>query len=137
MDNNLLGKIGRFLFALPFVAFGVMHFTNASAMTGMVPIPGGAFWVYLTGAAFLAASASFLIEKKARLAGLLLGVMLLIFVFSIRLPAVIAAESAQAMQGSMGILLKELALAGGAWILAGMYEGEASSASSPGSSEEF
>lgn len=120
--NNAIGKIGRYVFALPFGIFGLLHFMNASAMAGMVPIPGGVFWIYLTGVALLAASVSIFIEKYARLACILLGVMLIIFVLSIHLPGVIGGE----MQPNMTNLLKDLALAGGAWILAGNYSSESS-----------
>lgn len=120
----LTGSVARIIFGLPFAVFGILHFINASAMAGMVPIPGGVFWVYLTGIALLAASISILIEKYTRLACILLGIMLLIFVLSIHLPAVIGGE----MQPSMSNLLKDLALAGGAWTLAGNYESEASAA---------
>lgn len=118
--NVLTGSIARYMYALPFGVFGILHFMNASAMAGMVPIPGGAFWVYLTGVAFLAACISILIEKQTRLACILLGVLLIIFVLSIHLPAVIGGE----MQPSMTNLLKDLALAGGAWLLAGNYTDE-------------
>ena len=118
--SSLIGKIGRFVFAVPFGIFGLLHFMNASAMSGMVPIPGGVFWIYLTGIALLAASVSIIIEKYARLACILLGVMLIIFVLSIHLPGVIGGE----MQPNMSNLLKDLAMAGGAWILAGKYSSE-------------
>ena len=51
MKNTILNisKIGKYLFAIPMVIFGLFHFLNASAMAGMVPIPGGEFWIYLTG----------------------------------------------------------------------------------------
>lgn len=116
----MFSKIGRYLYALPFGVFGLFHFMNASQMAGMVPIPGGVFWVYLTGLAMLAASVAIIIETKARLAAILLGVLLLIYVLSIHLPAVIGGEMQPAMQN----LLKDLALAGGAWFIAGSFEGE-------------
>ncbi len=116
----MFSTLGRYLYALPFGVFGILHFVNAGQMAGMVPIPGGVFWVYLTGLAMLAACISILIEQKVRLATILLGVMLIIFVLSIHLPAVIGGE----MQSSMPNLLKDLALAGGAWVIAGQAEGE-------------
>lgn len=119
--NALTGSVARILYGLPFGIFGILHFMNASAMAGMVPIPGGVFWIYLTGLAFLAASVSIIIEKYTRLACILLGVMLIIFVLSMHLPGVIGGE----MQPNMTNLLKDLALAGGAWLLAGNYESEA------------
>lgn len=117
---DALLKAGRYLYALPMGIFGLFHFMNASQMAGMVPIPGGVFWVYLTGVALLAACISILIGKKARLACLLLGVMLLIFMLSIHLPSAMGDGGSSAMT----MLLKDTALAGGAWILAGQFEDE-------------
>ncbi|WP_372633369.1 DoxX family protein [Fodinibius sp.] len=120
---GMIEKAGRYLFALPFGIFGLFHFMNAGQMAGMVPIPGGVFWVYLTGIALLAACISILIEKKARLACILLGVMLLIFVLTIHLPGVLG----EGGQSAMTMLLKDTAMAGGAWILAGQFPSETDS----------
>ena len=114
---NMLSKVGKYLYALPMGIFGLFHFMNGSQMAGMVPIPGGVFWVYLTGAALLAACVSILIGTKARLACTLLGIMLLIFALTIHLPAVMGDGG----QSAMTMLLKDTALAGGAWILAGRF----------------
>lgn len=120
--NTLIGKIGRILFALPFAVFGIMHLMSGADMAGYVPgfIPGGAFWVYLTGLAHLAASISFIIEKYTRLAGILLGVMLLIFVLTIHLPGVLS--GGEGATTYMTNLLKDLALTGAAWYIAGQYD---------------
>lgn len=123
----MLSTIGRYLYALPFAVFGIFHFINAGQMAGMVPIPGGVFWVYLTGLAFLAFCVSLIIEMKVHLAGILLGVMLIIFVLSIHLPGVMGGE----MQPSMTNLLKDLALAGGALYIAGSYDYEEGAESAP------
>lgn len=131
--NALTGSVARILYGLPFGIFGIFHFMNASAMAGMVPIPGGVFWIYLTGLALLAASVSIIIEKYTRLACILLGVMLIIFVLSIHLPGIIGGE----MQPNMSNLLKDLALAGGAWLLAGNYESEGEAPASTATAGEF
>lgn len=122
MDSPI-SKAGRYLYAIPFGIFGIFHFMMAGDMAGMVPIPGGIFWVYLTGIALLAACVSFVIEKKVRLAGILLGVMLLIFVVSIHIPGAMAEDPAAA-QNATTSALKDLALAGAAFLLAGMYGDE-------------
>lgn len=121
--NSTLSKTGRYLYAIPFGIFGIFHFMMAGDMAGMVPFPGGVFWVYLTGIALLAACISFVIEKKVRLAGILLGIMLLIFVFSIHIPGAMAEDPAAA-QNATTSALKDLALAGAAFLLAGMYNDE-------------
>jgi putative oxidoreductase len=42
----------------------ILHFANAQAMAGMVPLPGGLFFVYLTGVALILASVGILTGKK-------------------------------------------------------------------------
>lgn len=117
----LTNKAGRFIFALPFGVFGIFHLMNASNMAGYVPafIPGGVFWVYLTGIAHLAACISFIIEKKAHLAGLLLALMLLIFALTIHLPGALEGDAASTTN-----FLKDFALSGGALILADRYSAD-------------
>jgi hypothetical protein len=79
------------MYALPLAVFSMFHFTSGAAMSGMIPswLPGGVFWVYLTGAALLAAAVSIVIQKKVALATLLLGIMLLTFVLVLHLPGVL------------------------------------------------
>ncbi len=108
-------KLGKWLYALPMLVFGVMHFLAAPDMEGMVPLPGGIFWVYLTGVALVAAAVAIFIGKMDKLAATLLGVMLLIFALSIHLPNVMGGD-----ETSMISLLKDISLAGGAWLYAQM-----------------
>ena len=60
-----LDTIGRYVFTIPFVVFGLMHLMSANDMAGMVPswVPGGIFWVYVLGLAQIAAAVSFIIKK--------------------------------------------------------------------------
>ena len=114
MNNLPFGLIGRILFAIPMLLFGVFHFGNADGMAGMVPIPGGVIWVYLTGLALIAAAVAIVINKKMKLATMLLGIMLLLFALTIHLPGVIGGS-----ESSMPMLLKDLGLAGGALFMSG------------------
>ena len=85
----LTNTIARVLFALPLGIFGLLHFMNAGMMSTMVPsfIPGGVFWVYVTGIALLAGAIAIIANRRfARLAALLVGVLLLIFALTIHLP---------------------------------------------------
>jgi uncharacterized membrane protein YphA (DoxX/SURF4 family) len=95
-----------------------MHFMNANQFAGMVPsfVPGGVFWVYLTGAALLAAAVSFIIKKHVQLAGQLLAALMLVFVFTVHLPSIIGGNMM-----SMGSLLKDMSLAGGSLLFASMF----------------
>ncbi len=106
-------SLGKFLFAIPMLIFGLFHFMNAQGMAGMVPIPGGVIWVYVTGVGLLAAGVSMLIGRLDKLATVLLALMLLIFVFAIHLPGAMEGN-----QPSTSNLLKDLALAGGALMYA-------------------
>lgn len=109
-----ISKIGKYLYATPMVIFGLFHFLNASAMAEMVPIPGGVFWIYLTGLSLILAGVSIIIQKLDEWSSFLLAVLLLVFVLTIHLPGVIA--GGEMAQMYMTNLLKDLALAGGALI---------------------
>jgi putative oxidoreductase len=110
-ERILTGPLARWLFAVPFGMFGLMHFAFGSQMAGMVPVPGGLFWVYLTGVALVAAAVSVVTGKLTRVAGPLLALMLLGFVALIHGPGLMNEAT---MQMSMTSMLKDLALAGGA-----------------------
>jgi putative oxidoreductase len=112
-----LSLIGRILFAVPLAIFGLFHFVNPTEMSGMVPsyFPFPVFWVILTGAALIAAAVSLLIQKYVRLSGLLLAVMLVVFVVTVFIPKLIGGD-----QYAMVSILKDLGLAGGALVLAGI-----------------
>ena len=108
-----LPTIGKYMYLIPLAIFGVFHFMNADAMAGIVPafLPVKVAWVYLTGLALLAAVAAVLFNKKAKLALQLLGLMLLLFALLIWLPGAAGGD-----QTATSMFLKDMALAGGAWI---------------------
>ncbi len=114
-------KFGRIVFAVPFLIFGINHFIYAGAMSGMVPsfIPGGIFWIYLTGLSMIAAGVSMLIQKYTFIAATLLAVLLIVFVLTIHLPSLIGGNMM-----AMTSILKDLALTGGALMVAGQFSEE-------------
>ncbi|MFW5886334.1 MAG: DoxX family membrane protein [Bacteroidota bacterium] len=116
---------GRIMYGLPFAIFGIFHFMNTQGMTGLVPgfLPGAKFWVYLTGIAFLLAAISLFINKFTRIAMILFGIMLLIFVLTVHIPGLMNAENQQAQMMAMTSLLKDTALSGAAFFIAGHYSG--------------
>ena len=85
MNNSNIIKVGTVLYGLVIGCFGVLHFMNASGFATSVPafFHGGEFWVYLTGAALLAAAIAIITGKQTRLAGLLLAAFLIIIVLTI------------------------------------------------------
>jgi putative oxidoreductase len=116
--NSFIG-LGKYLFAVPFAIFGLLHFAGASSMAGMVPIPGGALWVYITGLAMLAAAVSIFIGKYDKLAMVALAALLVIFVLAIHVPGMM--KGGEGAQFSLISILKDLAMAGGALLYAGAY----------------
>ena len=110
----LTKTLGRIIFALPFAVFGFMHLSAGKNMAGMVPVPGGVFWIYFTGIALIAASLG-IIFKYAKYALLGLALLLVLFALTIHLPGLPA-------QSSLLSFLKDLALAGAALTLAGYVE---------------
>ena len=117
--SNSITNLGKYLFLVPFLMFGINHFTKADMMAGMVPkmFPGGVAWVYLTGAAMLAFVVSALLGKYDKFMALAMALMCLVFVLAIHLPSVMDGTNPMAMPN----LLKDLGLAGGALMFAGAY----------------
>ncbi len=122
MNTQSIYKVGIVLYALVIGFFGVNHFLNGTGFQKTVPsfIPGGIFWVYLTGAALIAASISFLSGKKTRAAGLFLAVYLLVVVLTIHLPALLHTDGSPLVSIALTNLVKDTGLAGAALMIAGM-----------------
>ena len=120
MDNATLSRIGTIFYALVIGFFGLNHFMNGTGMAKMVPsfLPGGVFWVYITGACMIAAAISFLINRLSRLAGLLLCLFLLLIVLTVHLPAVLHAPDEGARRFPMVNLIKDTGLAAAALLVA-------------------
>ncbi|WP_343700741.1 hypothetical protein [Chitinophaga sp.] len=113
MRFNIPTQAAVVLYALIWACFGINHLVNAKEMMGMVPLAGGVFWIYLTGVAMLLAAAAIIFNIQAKLAGYLLAVMLLVFIFAIHIPSM--------MKGNMMApvsILKDLGLLCGAIIIA-------------------
>ncbi|MCF8247729.1 MAG: hypothetical protein K9J37_20275 [Saprospiraceae bacterium] len=114
--NSILG-LGKYLFAVPFAVFGIMHLMNADAMAGMAPF-GGAIVVYITGLALIAAAVSIIIGKYDKLGTALLGLFMLLTALLVHAKGLANAADAGASAASMGGLLKDLMLAGASWLYA-------------------
>ncbi len=116
--NSFIG-LGKYLFAAPFAIFGLLHFMGADAMAGMVPIPGGALWVYITGLAMLAAAVSVFIGKYDKVAMVALAALLVVYILAVHVPGM--SKGGDGAQFALISILKDLALAGGALLYAGAY----------------
>jgi uncharacterized membrane protein len=114
-----LPGLGRVLFGLPLLVFGVQHFLYARYVATLVPswIPGHLFWALFVGVAFLAASTAVLLRKGSRPAALLLGVMFACWVLLLHLPRALASPRNGYEWTSAFVAL---AMCGGAWITAAL-----------------
>ncbi len=105
------------MFAVPLFIFGVFHFLKGPDMAGMLAgWPFALFLVYLSGAGLILGAVAIVLNRYARLAATLLAIELGIFVLALHLPGVIAGGASAQM--SVMSALKDLALAGGALVLA-------------------
>lgn len=79
---------GLYLFAVPWLVIGIQHYMYADFVATLVPsfMAGKIFWVYLTGTGMIAAGISFISNIKVKLAGMLLGIMLTIFILLLHIP---------------------------------------------------
>ena len=112
MKSLFPSRLAEICYALIMGFFGVMHFMNGDKMSGGLPdfMPGdGRTWIYITGAAFIAAALAILINKLKKPACYLLALMLLIFVFTLHLQPALA--------GNPVNLLKDAGLAMAAIII--------------------
>ena len=51
--SNIIG-LGKYIFTIPFIVFGIMHFMNAEMMAAMAP--GGTIMVYIAGLTMILAA---------------------------------------------------------------------------------
>ena len=85
-------KLGKYFFAIAFVAFGIQHFVYARFAAGLGPpwFLGRPLWAYLTGVVFVAAGAAIFLGKKMRLAATVLGTSLFLFFALLYIPRITA-----------------------------------------------
>lgn len=120
-SNAAVGRtvsMGRYAYGVSLIAFCAVNVIYHRFIAGMIPawIPAHLFWAYFTGFASLAAGVSILSGVWARAALILTGIMYGSWVLIIHVPYVAAHPHARDMWTDMFITL---ALAGGAWMLAG------------------
>ena len=111
-------NIGKYLYIAPIAIFGLMHLAMGSKMNMLVPswLPFPTVWVYLTGLSLIAAAVALIMNKKAKLAMTLLAVELIAFVVLIHIPTLVGGD-----QNAMGMVLKDLSMAGAALFIGGTY----------------
>ena len=122
MNQQKIIKIGTIIYALVIAFFGINHFLSGTGLQNTVPrfIPGGIFWVYITGVALIAASIAILIGKYDFAAAIGISIFLFTIVLTVHVPAVVNAPDDRAMRFPITNLMKDTAMGAAALIIAGL-----------------
>jgi uncharacterized membrane protein len=117
---------GRLFFAMPMGVFGTEHLVDTAEIAALVPswMPAHLLWTYLVGVALIAAALSITVKKYSKLAAILLGSMLLLFVILMHIPNIVETHGARLF---WAIALRDAAFSGGAFALAGSLSKRTSS----------
>jgi len=113
----LLVRVGRIALGVCVVFFGGAHFVYMGMTAPLVPkwLPfSGVFWGYVTGVCFIAAGVALMTGVLARLAAMLLVVMLGMFALMVHVPALVAKRSVF----NWTELVINFAIMGVAWVVA-------------------
>ena len=115
--DRALANIGRVLFGVAAVVFGVDHFLALELIASLVPawMPGHVFLASLAGAAMIAAGVSISTKWMGVLGAFALGLLFLLFVLTLHVPRVLAAPRSPDEWSSA---LIALGMWGASWICA-------------------
>lgn len=127
---NKVITLARFFIGFPILFFAVELFLHPEFAPGVplkaltpIWIPGRVLWAYLTGAVFLVTGLGLILNKKARMAAMWLGILLLLLVIAVYVPIVIARPTA--IGSGLNYLVDTLLLGGSALCFAGSQGGKA------------
>jgi len=112
---KFLPVIGRVLFVVPMIVFGMGHLGDATAMSAMVPsfLPAPTFFVYLTGLLLIVTGGAIAVGYKTKQAALLLAIFLASTTFLVWAPMLSSGGQAE-----FSAFMKDLGLTGAALFLA-------------------
>jgi uncharacterized membrane protein YphA (DoxX/SURF4 family)/exonuclease VII small subunit len=113
-----LTRVGQIAFGVCALLFGGAHFVYLDLTTPLVPRwlpPSQELWAYATGVGFIAAGLALLSGVQARLAAILLTVMLAAFTVLVHAPLIIAEPSSHGTwaEGALNLVVN-----GVAWVVA-------------------
>jgi uncharacterized membrane protein YphA (DoxX/SURF4 family) len=123
--TNLL-KAGRICFGIAMAGVGFQQFYYGDFHPMLLPplhawIPGIAIWAYVSGTVLMAFSVAIIIGRQARLFSLVLGAVLLAVFIFYYIPYELIIDPNFRYLGEWSNAEKELALAGGAFVIAGSF----------------
>lgn len=118
--SRVLAVAGRLAFAIAIVAFGVIQLVAGDFVTRAVPrwpvwMPAHAAWVWIVGAALVAAGGALVLDRATRAVAVVLAAALHVSFLTLALP--VAATDAW-LGGQWTSAGKALMLGGGAWLVA-------------------
>ena len=115
-------KLGPYFFAASSVVFGIDHFIGLAFIATLVPawMHAGMFWVYLSGAGFIAAGIGIATKWKDEWGATLLGMMFLLWFVLLHSTRVVSAFRSHNpnVPNEWSSALIALAMCGGSWICA-------------------
>ena len=128
--SKWLLPVGRTFFAAGLASIGLMHFFFRTFPLVVIPnfpawLPLRLVCVYAVGTALTAAGIAMLFNLKGRKVAAWTGVALIVLVLIAHIPSQLSGPNAS-MLGAWTNTIKELALAGGAWIVALSFSQEGS-----------
>jgi len=90
---NWLIPASRFFLSAFLILAGIQHFLFAAFVATLVPawIPGHLFWTYFAGIALIAGGLGIIVPITTRLAALLSGIMIFLWVLVLHIPRAVAA----------------------------------------------
>jgi uncharacterized membrane protein len=115
--------LGWFFLSVFLVICGVQHFIYADFVDTLVPKwipPGQRFWTYFSAVALIAGGVGLVLPKTARLAALLSGLMVFLWVLLLHLPRTVAMKTTFELDG----VFEALAISGVALLVAGTLSRE-------------
>jgi uncharacterized membrane protein YphA (DoxX/SURF4 family) len=122
-------KTGRYFYATALVVYGIQQFVYGDFRNVFFPpwqshLPVLMIWAYIFGICLIGAGSAIIFGKKAREASLILGGIFLFLFCFLQIPYELISEPNKSYHlGVWADALKELALAGGAFVVAGSFPG--------------
>ena len=122
-------KLSRAIYGIAIVVYGIQQlyygdFRNVQLPPWQYQIPGLSVFAYVSGVGLIIAGLAIIFEMKAQQASLILGGIFLLLCCFVHVPYELTSEPNKTYHlGVWGNTLKELALAGGAFVVAGSFDG--------------
>jgi uncharacterized membrane protein YphA (DoxX/SURF4 family) len=127
--NDRIAFIGRVLFGVAFVGFGVQNVLYGDGVVGLEPIPSWfpikQAWAYLTGSLLLTAGALVTAGAWTGLAAAVIASVLSVWLLVLQVPRLILAPQSG---GAWTTTFETLALCGAAWVVVGVPASHSSTA---------